>query len=159
MSKRHNDQFIAALDDNEVVRKTAKNNAFCALTAGASRHRRKGKEAVLYNIHGRFNRVGKLSAEVLPLHTNQAPLRLRPRPAGEFVLCELPALYVSAHSLSKFDPVHQFRLSGIKFADSPRNFMVPGFFSPIVSGRVETLDQVMGQFRLFGLRKRQNLGT
>jgi len=159
MSKRHNDQFIAALDDNEVGRKTAKNNAFCALTAVASRPRRKGKEAVLYYINGRFNRVGKLSAEVLPLHTNQPPVRLRPRPAGEFVLWALPALYVSAYSLSKFDPVHQFRLSGIKFADSPRNFMGRGFFSSIVSGRVETLEQVMGQFRPFGLRERQNLET
>jgi hypothetical protein len=67
MRKGHNDQFIAMFDDNNVVWKSAKNEAFYALAARVPGHGRKGKEAVFYNINGRFNRLGELGAEALSL--------------------------------------------------------------------------------------------
>jgi len=63
MSKRYNDPFIAAIDDNDIVWKTAKNKAFCSLVARDSRHRRKWKKPIFYNIKARFNRLKKLSAK------------------------------------------------------------------------------------------------
>ncbi len=47
MSKRHNEPFLAAIDDNDIVWKAAENEAFCSLIAGDSRHRREGKETIL----------------------------------------------------------------------------------------------------------------
>ena len=65
--KRHDDQFVTSFDNNDVVWETAENEAFRAFTARASGHRGKRKEAVFYNIKGRFNRVDKFIAETLPL--------------------------------------------------------------------------------------------
>ena len=66
MRKCHNNSFIATIDDNNVVWESAKNEAFCSVNSGASRHVRKGKKAVFYNINGSFNRHAELGAETLP---------------------------------------------------------------------------------------------
>lgn len=66
MSKRYNDPFIATINDYNVVGESAKNEAFCSVATGASRHGRKGKKAIFYNINGSFNRLNELSAEAFP---------------------------------------------------------------------------------------------
>jgi len=67
MSKRHNDHLIAAFDDDNVVRESAKNEALRTFSAGISWHERKRKETVFYYINGSFNRCSKLSTEALSL--------------------------------------------------------------------------------------------
>jgi hypothetical protein len=55
MSKRYNEPFITAIDDNDIVRKAAQNEAFCSLLARYSKHGREGKETILYNIKASLN--------------------------------------------------------------------------------------------------------
>ncbi|NDY95221.1 hypothetical protein [Wenzhouxiangella limi] len=60
MSKRYNEPFIAAVDDDDIVGKAAQNEALCSLVARDSRHRREGKETILYYIKANLNRFKKL---------------------------------------------------------------------------------------------------
>jgi len=50
MSKRHNEPFIAAIDDDYIVGKAAENEAFCSLVARDSRHGEPGEEFVLSSL-------------------------------------------------------------------------------------------------------------
>jgi hypothetical protein len=63
MSKRNNEPFIAAIDDNDIVGKAAENEAFGSLVARASRHGREGKKTILYNIKTSLNRLKELGSK------------------------------------------------------------------------------------------------
>lgn len=65
MSKRHNNPFIAALDDHYVTWKSLKNEAFFSSVSGGSRQGRKGEKAVFCNINGSLNRPYELGSKAL----------------------------------------------------------------------------------------------